>query len=105
MTHTEQILKEFDDNFEPYEHWQGDKWVTDKVKSFLTSALEKQKELHEQIFQDALMQQKAEVVRICEEIQREWILKPDYTEDITLELFNKLTHASCDYIVNKLKDL
>jgi hypothetical protein len=35
---------EFDKGFDPYEHWQGDKWVTDKIKSFISSLLAKQQE-------------------------------------------------------------
>lgn len=44
MPHETEWEKEFDENFEPHEHWQGDKWVTEKVKSFIKSLLQKERE-------------------------------------------------------------
>ena len=32
-------IKEFDKEFDPEYHWQGDDWVTIKVKQFITSLL------------------------------------------------------------------
>jgi hypothetical protein len=43
---------EFDKEFDPIEHWQGDKWVTDKLKHFISSLLAKQQEEFVKMIED-----------------------------------------------------
>lgn len=41
---------EFDAQFDPHRHWQGDEWVTKKVKDFLTTTLtEQERRIKEEI--------------------------------------------------------
>lgn len=37
--HDEAWEKDFDETFDPHKHWQGDEWVTKKVKSFIRNLL------------------------------------------------------------------
>jgi hypothetical protein len=39
----EEWEREFDKQFDPETHWQGDEWVTEKVKSFIRSLLSRER--------------------------------------------------------------